>query len=106
MRFLVDTNILVYAANGAEGDHRRAKEFIDATVDGSTPWSLTWPIIYEFCRVSTHHRVFAQPLSVRQAERFVDALLDSPTLTMLSPSARTPRGPEANTVRTASGIRQ
>lgn len=88
MRFLVDTNVLLYAANKPFPQHQRAHEFLQPALEGEIPWCLTWPIVYEFLRVCTHPRVFPRPLTSLEAEALVGSLLDSPTLTMLSPTSR------------------
>jgi predicted nucleic acid-binding protein len=48
------------------------------------PWYTTWGILYEFFRVSIHPRVFKLPLSIDQAWRFIEVLLSSPGLRLLS----------------------
>ena len=44
---------------------------------------MTWGIVYEFLRVSTHPRVFRKPFSLREAWGFVEVVLASPSLTIL-----------------------
>jgi predicted nucleic acid-binding protein len=51
-------------------------------------WYLTWGIVYEFLRVTTHPRVFRSPWSAAQAWTFVEALLASPNLELLCPTDR------------------
>lgn len=51
-------------------------------------WYVTWPIVYEFLRVTTHPRVMRRPWSATQAWGFVAALLASPGLGVLSPTPR------------------
>ena len=88
MRFLVDTNILLYAANRACAEHMRAKQFLEQHLKDGTPWCLTWPVIYEFFRVSTHASVFPQPLSPAEALRFISELLESSSVHILQPTDR------------------
>jgi hypothetical protein len=45
---------------------------------GTRPWFLTWGIVYEFLRVSTHAQVFPNPLEFGASVSFVFRLLDSP----------------------------
>jgi predicted nucleic acid-binding protein len=47
---------------------------------------LTWSIVYEFLRVATHPRVFRQPLSISQAWSFIEALLLSQSVGLLTES--------------------
>ena len=57
MRFLVDTNLLVYAVNKDCIEHRPARTAIEYWLSGTVPWSLTWAVIYEYLRVVIHPRV-------------------------------------------------
>ncbi len=59
--FLVDTNILVYAANQAVPEHAVCRKLVEKWRNQSPPWYLTWKIIYEFLRVTTHPRVMPRP---------------------------------------------
>ena len=54
----------------------------------SEAWYTTWPILYEFLRVTTHPRVMRQPWSVQKAWEFVSVLLDSPGLDVLVSTSR------------------
>ena len=51
-------------------------------------WYVTWGILYEFLRVTTHPRVMRHPWNTREAWRFVAALLASPGLDVLAPTDR------------------
>lgn len=86
--FVVDTNVLVYAADADSPLHDLCREVIATARAGAGAWYLTWPICYEFMRVTTHPRVFRRPWSVSQAWSFVAALLASPSLGMLVPTER------------------
>jgi hypothetical protein len=86
--FLVDTNVLVYAADRSSPEHVRCRELLDRWRRDPIPWYLTWPIVYEFLRVSTHPRVFRTPMSVADGWGFIRATLASPSLTVLVPGAR------------------
>jgi len=81
--FVVDTNILVYAADRDSADHGRCRELLELWRQQSTPWYVTWGIVYEFLRVVTHPRVLVRPWSSADAWRFVEALLASPSLHLL-----------------------
>lgn len=52
------------------------------------PWFLTWGIVYEFLRVSTHPTVFRDPLTPAQAWEFLSSLLDAPGLGLLTETPR------------------
>ena len=88
MRFLVDTNILLYAVNTTAPEYAAARRFFNDTAARATPWCLTWSVIYEFLRVSTHHRVFAKPLDAKKAWSFIEVLLQSGMVSILHSTER------------------
>ena len=88
MRFLIDTNILLHAANSGSPDHRAAKRFLDEQCQSQSPWCTTWPILYEFLRVSTHSRVFPKPLKPRQGLDFIASLASREEVAILTATVR------------------
>ena len=82
--FVVDTNVLVYAADRASDGHARCRQLLDEWRSGSTPWYLTWNIVYEFLRVATHPRVFRKPWTAGNSWMFINTLLGSPGLSILT----------------------
>jgi toxin-antitoxin system PIN domain toxin len=85
---LVDTNILVYAADADSPWHARSRDWLERQRARPDAWYTTWPILYEFLRVATHPRVMRQPWSAPGAWAFVAALLGSPGLGVLVPTER------------------
>ena len=86
--FVVDTNVLLYAADTAAPAHARCRTLLASWRSSAQAWYLTWPIVYEFLRVATHPRVFRTPWTTASAWQFVQALLASPGLGFLSPTER------------------
>jgi toxin-antitoxin system PIN domain toxin len=86
--FVVDTNILLYAADRDSPDHVPCRKRLDAWRRQSSPWHLTWGIVYELLRVATHPNVFRKPFSLAQAWSFVEATLASPSISMLPATER------------------
>lgn len=86
MRFLIDTNILLHAANRESDLHSAARAFLEQHLRARTPWCTTWPILYEFLRVSTHRRVFPRPLKAQEAVQFIAALLGGEEVVLLGPT--------------------
>ena len=86
--FVVDTNVLLYAADEASEFHRPCRNLLEAARGGAAPWFLTWGIAYEFLRVATHPRVYAHPRSASEAHGFLDALLRAPSAHVLTPTER------------------
>lgn len=86
--FVVDTNVLVYAADADAPEHARCRQLLEDLRAQSGAWYLTWNVCYEFLRVVTHPRVFRRPWTPSQAHAFLRALWASPSLGMLVPTDR------------------
>jgi len=88
MRRLVDTNILVHAANEDSVKHAPAMHYLKELTASGESWCLTWGIIYEFLRVATHARVFRDPFSSEEALEFAGKLINRAEVVMLSATPR------------------
>ncbi|HWP91299.1 MAG TPA: type II toxin-antitoxin system VapC family toxin [Thermodesulfobacteriota bacterium] len=82
--FVVDTNVFIYAIDRKSKEHTQCRTLLETWRKDRLPWYTTWGILYEFLRVSTHPRVFRNPLTLEQAWSLVKAILASPGLRMLS----------------------
>lgn len=96
--FVVDTNVLVYAADVGSPEHAECRRRLEEWRRGRLPWYLTWNIVYEFLRVVTHPRVFRRPWSVAAGWQFIEAVLAAPALSLLT---HTPRHAEVAAVTVA-----
>ncbi len=85
---VVDTNVLVYAADGDSQFHTPCRDWLEQRRGRSDVWYTTWPIFYEFLRVTTHPRVMRRPWSISEAWHFVRALIASPGLDIIVPTQR------------------
>lgn len=86
--FVVDTNVLVYAADEDSSFHTPCFELLQKWRERASAWYITWGIIYEFLRVSTHPRVFRTPWPAARAWSFVNAVMASASLGILIPTDR------------------
>lgn len=86
--FVVDTNLLLHAVNPMVPEHERARRLLEGWRGESRPWFLTWGIIYEFLRVSTHRAVFPHPLALSAAWDFVAAVLAAGSCSVLVETER------------------
>jgi toxin-antitoxin system PIN domain toxin len=86
--FVVDTNVLVYAARSDAPFHQACREAVERWRLQEGAWFVTWSIVYEFLRNMTHRRAAPRPWTVGGAWSFVEALLASPGFKVL---AATPR---------------
>jgi toxin-antitoxin system PIN domain toxin len=85
---LVDTNVLVYAANIDSQFHEPCRHWLARQRARPDAWYTTWPVLYEFLRVTTHPRVLRRPWTAVAAWQFVAALLASPGLGVLVQTQR------------------
>ncbi len=82
---LIDTNLLLYAANEDAPEHSTAKAFLESATASPETWFLTDGILYEFLRVVTHPKVFPRPLDWNEALDFLDPLIEADNLQRLQP---------------------
>jgi hypothetical protein len=82
--FVVDTNVLVYAVDADASEHGPCRSALEGWRRGRTPWYLTWGIVYEFLRVVTHPRVLRSPFEAVGALSFVEAVLASASVHILT----------------------
>jgi toxin-antitoxin system PIN domain toxin len=87
----LDANVLVYAEVVGSKHHQKAREILTKLAEGTFPWALPWPCVYEFLRVVTHPRVYHPPVPVAIALSDMRSILASPSLVLLS---ETPKHPE------------
>lgn len=80
----VDTNILVPFMRTEYPQHERAVDCIRGLAEGATAWALPWPCLHEFVAVVSNARIFRVPSTLAEACAVVDALLDSPSVTLLA----------------------
>jgi len=85
---VVDTNVLVYAADGDSPFHTACHDWLERQRVRADAWYTTWAILYEFLRVTTHPRVMRRPWGAQAAWNFIMALLASPGLGVLIPTQR------------------
>jgi toxin-antitoxin system PIN domain toxin len=80
----VDTNILVYAHRRESRHNESSNEAIRSLAEGSEPWAIPWPCVYEFFSVVTNPRIWKDAASSpEQAWRQIDAWTASPSVSLL-----------------------
>lgn len=80
MSGLIDTNLLIYAANRNSTSHEKACGFLRACLTGTDTFYLCWGNLYEFLRVVTHPKVFPRPLAWKEASAFLKPFIESPNV--------------------------
>ncbi len=86
--FVVDTNILAYAARRDTGFHEPCREAVERWRAQQGAWFATWNIVYEFLTVMTYRGANRVPWTLAGAWSFVEALLASPGFKILAPTSR------------------
>jgi hypothetical protein len=80
----VDTNVLVYAHRREVLEHCEAANVVRDLAQGTAPWAIPWPCLYEFFSVVTNTRIWKQNASEpRQAVEQIEAWIASPSLCLL-----------------------
>ena len=79
----VDTNVLVYAEIRSSPHHEVAQSLLVDLSEGSLPWAIPWPCVYEFLRVVTHPRVYHPPVPLAIALEDLQRVFQSSSLLLL-----------------------
>jgi toxin-antitoxin system PIN domain toxin len=83
----LDTNLLVYAHRREPTEHSIALHELRKLAEGSDPWAIPWPCIYEFFSVVTNPRIWRDAASTpRQAAAQLRAWCASPSLVLIGES--------------------
>ena len=85
---VIDTNILIAAANRDLDFHEPCRQTVDRCRASTSPWYVSWPICYEFLRICTHPNVLPKPWTAGSAWNFLAILLASPAAGILLPTDR------------------
>ena len=84
MSYSVDVNILVYASDRSNPLHPTALRFLKGRASDPELFCLAWSRLISFLRISTHPRIFAQPLTPDEALDNLSSLLNLPRVQTLS----------------------
>jgi predicted nucleic acid-binding protein len=82
---LLDTNILVYAADAMSEFHVPAKQLRDQGVQGNIPVAVSPQILFEFFAVITNPRRVTQPRSPQEAREEMQKYLQAIAIQKISP---------------------
>jgi uncharacterized protein len=69
---LIDANLLLYAANHSAPEHERARDWLDARLNGTAAVGLPWPSLLAFLRLATNPVVVRHPVTTAQAWQQVE----------------------------------
>jgi len=80
-----DANLLLYAYDASSPFHAKAAQWWSGLLSSREPVGLCPVVAFAFLRLSTHGRVFDQPLSVAEARTHIRSWLDRPNTRWLVP---------------------
>lgn len=80
----LDANILLYASDENNPVCRQAREFLRNIVEAGEVFFVAWPTVMAYLRISTHPRIFANPLSYAEAVANMDTLINCPHIRILT----------------------
>jgi len=72
---LPDANLLLYACDESSPFHAKAAAWCERIMNGTQPVILLPAVVFGFVRISTHPRIFTDPLSVGEASAHVRSWL-------------------------------
>lgn len=85
---LVDANLLLYAYDESSSFHAASRDWLEELFSQPQPVLLPWSTLLAFLRISTHRRVFEQPLSLEEASEIVSEWLELPQVIVPVPHVR------------------
>jgi uncharacterized protein len=85
---LIDTNVLLYAADAGADKYRTAKAWLEDALSGAETVIVPWLTAVGFLRISTNPRFYPRPTSISEALRFLQAVLAVPVVINGNPDGR------------------
>ncbi len=82
---LLDANILLYATDERSPFHGRAREWLEAALNGPRRIGIPWQTSLAVVRITTNPRAMAEPLTPTEAWDLVTAWLDAPAVWVPTP---------------------
>jgi uncharacterized protein len=86
--FAVDTNILVYAHFERYPQHSKARAFCERLLSSADDWCMSWQIVYEYVRITTHPSIHTTPLTLNGALSDLEPYMSAERLHMLNHTAQ------------------
>lgn len=85
---VVDTNVLIYAANAGSPQHAAAREWLTSTLAAGETLGLPWVTVLGFIRLTTNPRIMPRPIAVADAVGAVEVWAAQPNAILLEPGPR------------------
>ncbi len=84
MSYSIDVDVLPYASDTSSPKHPEAIRFLEQRTSDPDLLCIAWSTLMSFLRISTHPRIFTQPLSPGEALGNVESPLSLPRVRVLS----------------------
>lgn len=88
MATTVDVNVFVHTSDTSSALRPDALDVIQRLTRGPELFTVFWPVLLGYVRISTHPGIFAHPLPVEKALGAVQALVDAPTVRVVGEGER------------------
>jgi toxin-antitoxin system PIN domain toxin len=84
MSYSLDVNLLLYSSDTSSPFHSRAQDFLKACTGNDEPFYLCYLTLMSYIRMSTHPRIFTNPLTPQEAVANVETLATLPQARLVS----------------------
>jgi toxin-antitoxin system PIN domain toxin len=85
---LPHVNILIYAFRRDNDHHAVCRPWLDAVIAGDARFGISRLAASAVLRITTDHRIYAEPSLLKEAFRFCDNLLGQPHCQLVEPGER------------------
>jgi uncharacterized protein len=85
---LIDANLLLYAYDTDSPRHDECRRWLEEVLSGHDPVRFAWVTLWAFVRIATNPRVFARPMTAREAHAAVVSWLAQANAAVLEPGER------------------
>ncbi|MGV3773464.1 MAG: type II toxin-antitoxin system VapC family toxin [Verrucomicrobiales bacterium] len=80
---IVDLTLLIAAVNTRAPMHKAARDWWEAQLNSSNPIGLSWLVVLGFIRLSTHPKIFPDPMPLADAIALMDRWMARPNVQIL-----------------------
>jgi len=84
----VDVNVLLHASFTGSPLHEQSRDLVELLAREGDQLLIPSPVASGFLRLATDRRAFTPPKQPREAVAFLDALLATPTVSLVEPGRR------------------
>lgn len=80
-----DANLIIYAHNEADPDHRAARTWWKGLLEGDEDVGIPIVVVLAFLRLTTSARILTHPLSVEESATRIEAWFDARPVRLIAP---------------------